>query len=475
MSIQLVSFLVGCGDALQTHVHRYNQFTPDTTALDRVMLEQMNGGASPSSLNELALKSGSLSFGNDGDILVEDGWATSRGLGLLRFIVSNNALNSEELVVVGYLTGGNVSPTNIDDNTLFVPTRCYSTYIQSRQDLTTGLPMVSRTIAGGQQFLMNNTNLSNSSSLTSVRPADVATGVGIISSFEDENEKYDGNTNSNINKMGLIVSKGNNLDPTFSAGEILKSTIGSIKEGSMGFATEVYNSLRNPSMNEINPIENAFFQQMNGALNVIGMEGFVGYSIEEIASVFTNLSEVTNTTLLTNGNLTDPMYLQTTSEYGASNYEEAIAQEVAMITAHVLMDSGLTTLEFAASNNTIETGVMNSEGGIAFHVGAATPILDNEENLAGRVETFKNKFAQSFFYRYNSQIQNGFTIGIDAKTAMFGVTEVTVVINGNTDRQRTYANGTFMLNRTSSNITSETNALNSTRTMFENVKDYIKG
>lgn len=475
MSIQLVKAIVGMGNPNQAHVARTNRFDPDTEAFNKLTLESFNGGYTPQSLNDLAVKSSGLTAQNQGTIEVEDGWNTQRGLCMLRFVVSENALQSEELTVLGYLTGGDYSSEGISGDVLFVPTRSWSVVISQKQDLTTGLPEVFRNINNSQQFLTNNTNLVNNDSLNTLRPSDVVLELGARNIHDGGN--YGGASSADLNAQGVIPSKSNNLDPTHVARQILTATVNPVADSKYNGHTDVsdgiFANMDNLGLNEIQIEHNAFFNSMMAGTGQHTMMGFVGFTFEEIISVFQNLSEVLDLNMIQPNMFETMNWLEQANEYGGASYEEVLAQEIAMMTVHTLVKSGLTFYEFSASNDFNETGVSMDEGGILFVDGAAMPILENEQNLPGRVNTFKEEFAKVFFSRYtNRGLNNSFTIGVNVSCYLFGETKVTIVVNGDTSREATYANATYLINRTSSNVTQTNTALGLTANVYDNL---IKG
>lgn len=475
-TIQLVEVIIGMGDPVHTHVRRHNEINPDSRTLDVLVNQQSTGGIVPSTLNEFSLLSGGMTTSSQGEILLSDGWNTKRGLGMFRFIVSSNALQQEELAILGYLTGGECSAGGIEENTMFVPVRSWSVLISDRQDLSTGLPYIQQTINDSQQFL-----LSTEADLFSLRPKDVIDNVGILTVREDHGigiESFDGTTTQNLSPNGVIMSKTKNLDPTFFAQSILGPTIKAVAESSEyngdrdTLTTAMLESVLHPSLVETTPLENAFFRTMMANLGSTTLTGFNGYTFGEINSVFENLPDVLNLEMLSRS-FEDPNWLMMSHEYGASNYAERIACEIATLAVHALSTCGLSSVEFLASNNVAEIGGINSENGLAYQMGAAMPLLQNENNLMGRVESFKDALSRGFFARYRSDVRGGFSVGIRAKCYMFGETSVTVVIDGKPESERTYANATYMINQTSSNVVSGRNAVNSSITMLNNIENYL--
>ncbi|UYE93448.1 hypothetical protein [Shewanella phage FishSpeaker] len=475
-TLQLTEVIVGIGNPVHAHVRRHNEINADSTTLDALISEQMNGGMTPSTLNEFSILSGGLSTTPQGNIEISDGWNIRRGLAMLRFVVSTNAINQEELVILGYLVGGEVSFEGLDPNTVFVPVRSWSILMTNRQDLNTGLPYTQTTINDSQQFL-----LGTDKNLVTNRPIDVLNNMGVMCANVDMGmplTSYTGMSSQDLKSSGILMSKTKNLDPTHCSRAILGSTIramaGSMESGNDRdvFIGDLFEKATGYDVVEQNTLQNAFLSVMNASLGGMNFHGFNGYTFGEIAGVFENLADVLNLNILAQS-FEDPNWLMTTSEYGSSSYSERIATEVAVMAAHALVRSGLTFVEFLASNNATEIGGLNSENGLMYHMGAAMPLLNNETNLAGRVETFKEELARSFFARYRSDIRGGFSISINAKCYVFGETSVTVVIDGKPETERTFTNATYKLNLTSTNISENHKAINSTINMLNNIQSYL--
>lgn len=475
-TMQLTEVIIGIGNPVHTHVRRHNEITADSATLDALVTEQMNGGITPSTLNEFSILSGGLTTSPQGIIDVPDGWNIRRGLAMLRFVVSTNAIQQEELVVLGYLVGGEVSFEGIDPNTVFVPVRSWSVVITNRQDLNTGLPYAQSVINDSQQFL-----LGTDKNLVSNRPIDILNNMGVMCANVDMGvplTSYTGMSSQDLKYSGLTMSKTKNLDPTHCSRAILGSTIramsSSMESGNDRdvFIGNIFEKATGYDVVEQNPLQNAFLAVMNTQLGGLNFHGFNGYTVGELAGVFENLPDVLNLNILAQS-FEDPNWLMTTSEYGSSSYSERIASEVAVMAAHALVRSGLTFVEFLASNNVTEIGGLNSENGLMYHMGAAMPLLNNETNLPGRVETFKDEFARSFFARYRSDIRGGFSVSINAKCYVFGETTVTVVIDGKPESERTFTNATYKLNLTSTNISEGEKSINSTINMLNNIQSYL--
>lgn len=475
-SMQLVEAIVGMGNPVHSHVRRHNEITAHSGLLDKMVNEQLTGGIVPSTLSEFSILSGGLTTAPQGDILLSDGWNSKRGLCVLRFVVSTNAVQQEELAVLGYLTGGDYSAEGIDGNTTFVPVRSWSVLMSNRQDLDSGLPYTQSSIVDSQQFL-----LGTEQKLSTNRPIDIINNIGILATREDSGitiEGYSGMTSQDMKVNGIVMSKTQNLDPTHCASAILGTTIRAMAESIDNgnnkdmFTQGVFEGASSSTMIESNPMQNAFFLVMNSNLGGMSLTGFNGYTMEEINSVFVNLPDVLNLNML-GTTFADPNWLGTSFEYGSSGYGERIACEIAALTVHALTRSGLTSVEFLASNNTTEIGGLNSENGLMYHMGSAMPMLQNETNLPGRVEAFKEYLSRSFFSRYRSDIRGGFSVSIRAACYVFGETSVTVVINGKPESERTYANATYLINLTSTNISENDKAVLSSVNMIKNIEEYL--
>lgn len=474
MDITLVAAIFGMGNQNHEHVHRHNTLNLTTQAIDKLKEEQYAGGVLPSTLNTIANQSGSLSARPQGMVSIEDGFNIRRGIGLLRFQIEGNSLTSSELSVLGYLTGGGATEGGIEDSTMFVPVRSWTTDTRSVAN-SMGLPDTKTVVSSSTQFLLGDPN--QVKDLKSARPIDVGNELLGFMACEEENnaDNYDGILNADL-KRNVIVSKTDNLNPTHHSRELLRiATQASIGSDYGGHQNAIADSLVGAGIGEMGITENEFFRTMMYSLGMHSLNGFGGFSIGEINGVFNNFLDVLNLTLLNPNSFIDSNNLFNSNEYGSASAHEIICSEMAMITVHLLMRVGLTHIKFAATNNPHDTGgIVGSEDGIEIIPAEFGSVLENDDYAINRVEEFKYHIKNQFFSKYSTGYIHSSTImNIEVHCSIFGETRVAVFLNGDPSNQRSWVNATYCINRTSSNIAGTAVGLNESKQFMQNIKDYF--
>ena len=484
--ITLIEGLFGMGNINHVHVHRHNQMLMQSEDIDRLKMESLGSGTvSMNSINLAAERAGGISTTPNGHVNIEDGWNIRRGLGMLRFMVTNNQLLTQELTVLGYLTGGGATAEGIEESTMFVPVRSWSLQTTNVAD-PFGLPQSKTIIAESNQFLMGDPHMG--SHMKSIRPLDFGNDlVGLMTHESDNNQfmemtgedqsqtRYDGAMESDLRTMGVVVSKTLNLNTTHHARELIKLANSGLSGEAAGMGSEyaVADALAAPSLGELLPTHNPFLRVMEGATGSVSMNGFQGYSIGSIGMVFSTLPDVMNIQLLDEGSYEDAGHLYGSSEYGSSSYEEVLSTELAYLTVHAMIQRGLTSLTISATNDIDSTGGIMSEDGVAWGVpGQAMSVMTNDNFLAHRVEEFKSVITNHFFSKYNRP-DNRITVSVNISCYLFGETIIEIMLDGNPNRTKRYVNATYCVNRTSPNIAANSLAMSSTKAYFDQVKTYF--
>lgn len=462
------------GNALHTHVHRNNTLDIDSGHIDQMKMEQYNGGVVQSTINNVANASGGLSTRPLGYVNVEDGWNLRRGIGMMSFQVTQNALVETELSILGYLVGGQATTEGISADTIFVPVRSWETSTRNVQDQF-GLPTPATVISDSSQFLLQ--DALGSKSLKSLRPLDIANEtLGFLACEQEGVEaSYGGTINSDLSK-GVLVSKTNNLDPTHHAKQLIQLSTTTIDQQSSGMLeNSLADGMNSPGLGEVGVTDNAFFKTMLGTLGTWNTSGFSGWSIGEICSVFESFPDVLNLSLLNESNFGIVDNLANTNEYGGANYHEVLASELAFLTVHLLMSCGLTHLEFSATNNPHDFGGLEgSDDGVMFIPGPCGSVVDNDPNAINRVQRFEQLIKNHFFAKLNTGFQHNSTIvNVEVECSIFGEIKVKLFLNGDPSNTRTWANAAYLINRTSSNITTNENGLQSAKNFVENIKSFF--
>jgi len=472
--ITLTKAIFGMGNQNHAHVHRHNILDMSTMNIDTLKMEQHQGGVTANTLNAIAAQSGGLTTRPSGIVNIEDDWNIRRGLGMLNFMITNNSVEQAELSVLGYLTGGGATHEGIEPQTMFVPVRCWDTRTTQKFD-NMGLPMPSTVITGSHQFLMGDPT--GRDDLKSVRPLDMAQEVlGYMASANDGmNDGFDGILAADL-KQNVVMSKTDNLNPTHHARELLRVAAATTTEGQYtGIANAIGDAMVGPGIGEAPLTSNDFFKTMMSVNGSFSMANFMGWSMAEINSVFTNLPDVMNIQLLNPTATVAVDNTLTSTEYGGANSYETIASELAYLTVHMLIRCGLTHLVFSATNNPHHfSGLEGSETGVEIVTGTFGSVLDHDEYAINRVERFKEMLRQLFFSKYSTQFAHTSTIlSVQVSCHLFGETDVTVFFNGEEHNERKYVNATYAVNRTSTNITNSQDGLNAAHNFMQNITDYF--
>jgi hypothetical protein len=473
-TITLTQAIFGMGNQNHDHVHRHNTMNINSMALDELMMEQHHGGIRGSTLNAVAAMSGGLSAQPQGFVTIEDSWNIRRGIGLLRFTVQSNALMEQELSVVGYLTGGSASIEGITPDTMFVPVRAWTTLSRNIAG-TDGFPMTKTVVESSHQFLMGDPNMVKD--LRSMRPIDVGNEALGFLAMENEGrgERYDGTVGTDL-RTTLVVSKTQNLNPTHHTRELLRLAVGAGADAEFGgLEMGIADGLANQGMGEIGITENPFFATMMFSTGGYSMAGFQGFSVGEINSVFMNFSDVLNLTMLEANNFGADTNLATSEAYGSANPHELMATELAMLTVHLLLSSGLASFHFSATNNPMDfNGLVGSDEGVVVIPGEAMSVLNHDDHVINRVEQFCESLKTHFFAKYTSVYAHQKTImNVEVDSHMFGETTVAICFNGEMAFIKQFTNATYMINRTSTNIAGSDIGLSTSKNYLRNIKEHF--
>lgn len=472
--ITLIQAVFGMGNQNHEHVHRHNEMNIGSQHVDMLKMEQHAGGVTPSTLNDVAAMIGNLSTVPRGGVSVEDGWGIRRGIGLLRFSVVQNALHSSELSVVGYLTGGGASVEGILSETIFVPVRSWSTLSTSISDYE-GLPTTKTVIEASTQFLMGDPyQIKN---MKSLRPLDIGNeALGYLAcENEGRQDSYDGTATANLSNT-VTVSKTQNLNPTHFTKQLLSlATNASAAQEHGSLEMGIADGLAEYGISEMGISDNPFFQAMMFGTGMHSMQGFGGYSVGEISQVFVTFPDVLKLDLLETTGFGEDNNLLTSEMYGTASPFEIIASELAYVTVHLLLNCGLTSLNFSATNNPMDfDGLMGSDDGIVVITGEVMSVLNADRDVINKVERFKQELKTHFFKKYTPAYTHQKTIiNVEVNAFMFGETTVAIALNGEMATIKQYTNATYMINRTSTNISSNENGLTEAKHYLTNIKEYF--
>lgn len=474
MDITLTQAVFGMGNQNHDHVHRHNTMNLDSMALDTLKMEQHSGGIMASTLNDMASMAGGLSPQPQGMVNVEGGWNQRRGIGMMRFNVTQNALLAQELSVVGYLVGGQADVNGVSSDTIFVPVRAWTTLAQNVAGAD-GFPVTKTVVESSHQFLMGDPD--QIKDLKSVRPLDIGNeALGFLAcENEGQGDRFVGTVGTDL-KTTMVVSKTQNLNPTHHSRELLRlaTSAGAAAEyGSLEMG--IADGLAGQGIGEIGVTDNPFFATMMFGTGAHSMMGFHGFSVGEINSVFINFGEVLNLNLLETSNFAADNNLAVSEAYGTGRAHEIIASELAFLTVHLLLQCGLASLHFSGTNNPMDfNGLVGSDDGVVILPGEAMSVLNHDDFVANRVEMFKDLLKTHFFRKYTSVYAHQKTImNVEVDSFMFGETTVAICFNGEMHTTKQYTNATYCINRTSTNISGSDIGLSAAKSYLTNIKEHF--
>lgn len=474
LTVSLVRAFFGMGNSNHAHVHRHNQLHIDSMEIDRLREEQENGGILPNTLNALASQTGQLTNRPQGWVDVEGGFNHRRGIGAMTFIIESNAMHHYEMVVVGYVYGGQASHMGISEDCIFVPVRCWSTLTTNSHD-SHGFPKEKRYIDSSHQFLMGDPN--QKKDLKSVRPIDIGNeAMGfVVCEAEGNAAMYSGTVGADL-RNNVLVSKTQNLNPTNHARELLRLATRAGHEASNGGMLEMAlaDGLVGAGIGEISVTENPFFQAMMFSTGHHSLAGFQGFSIGEIYGTFDNLLDVMDLTMLNPTKFGEDNTLLTSQEFGSASLIETIATELAMLTVHLLLQSGLASFHFSATNNAAEFMTVDNSHGVVFVPGAVMSLLDGDMFVENRVHTLQQLIIEHFFAKYSGPYAHLHQIvNVEVDSHMFGETTISISL-GDGGPSRTFTNATYYINHTSSSISGSEAGLLEAQNFVRDLKDYFK-
>lgn len=473
--ITLVQAIFGMGNPNHDHVHRYNTVNIGNEDLDNIKLEQMQGGVTVNTISRVGMNSGNLSVMPEGYVNIEEGFNLRRGLAMLKFHIETGALVQLELTGMFYLYGGGFSTDGIDSDVKLVPVRFWEIERRATSSPTTFLPVVESRVTSTNQVLLSDI-VGARTDLRSLRPVDIGEfSTGKLATEEDwGGETFAGTVNGKLSNAP-VLSKTDNMDPSFFARQTLRMATNVSDLGTGDLVNSLASSLTNPSLRESQISDNAFFRAMQSSLSNWSLSGFSGYTVGEIDGVFVNFPDVLNLNMLDENKfaVTDNRF--ETSEYGTASSLEVLATEVAMITVNLLIQCGLTVLEFAASNNSADmAATFGGDSAVTFIPGQAMSVHDEDDGIINRVEQFQSRFINTFFGKYtDTNAANTTIISISVFSSVFGETIIEIFVNGDQTTTRRYSNATYAIGRTSNNIASGDAALGTSESFIKNLKEYF--
>lgn len=372
--IKLVAAKAGLTNYYHNQVIRNPVMDFDSTLIDELTSENFAGGVSPSTLQRAAVHSGGLNATPSAFATIQEGWGTSKGLLMLQFVVQDSPVMVEYMNVIGYVSN-NESMVGLTMSAMFHPTMSW----RSQETITSTLDIanptaVKRQVAGRTDYLFNDG--SHDGGMVSLRPNDIIDYSIERSSHDDimarmEEEGLDGVVpnitvaSSDISRVGVVLSKRSNLNPSKYAADMLRAgtrfqSDNLITNNQMepGLTTDLndglYGSLTDISYRasgtEPNLIRDSFFSTMMEIMGSSRMNGFTGYSIGDLLLAFDNLNDVLDLTFMSAEEYMVQDFTTNTENFGSSGLAELISHEIESNILDLMMRYGLAMISFRGSN-----------------------------------------------------------------------------------------------------------------------------
>lgn len=482
----LVSATVGLSNILHDHYMRPQMLDIDPRDVDILMEAKLGdtGKISPATLMEVSSRTGGISVQPEDNAYIEDGWAFSRGLCQLEFLLENNALVNEKLVVLGYIAGGSIDyEGGIPGDLMFVPIRVWQIETKSYTEFDGFLSAKSRITRAAQVLLNDN----STDGLHSIRPKDILENATAISATREENsmigggdDNWAGSTAGTLAMSGMIFSNVNNNSPTHYASSLLGASMKAGENMRMG-AGDQYSSLSDSigmtTRQEMHLRQNQFMETMRNTLGrtTTTMSGFEGFSFDEIITVFENFADVLNLETADQDRFAVEDSRIGTAEFGSSNRAEIIANELLMLSQYLLFENKLGVLSISGTNDVESSSLEINDLPVEYMPGEMLPITNGLElDYIGTIENIKAQLTNFFFGKYCSEYYHSRQlVSFTAHMCLFGQTEISVVINGDPSTERTLAFSTYALNRFDPNLTSRTRSARVSEGFFDNLVNHF--
>lgn len=450
MNMTLTRARVGLTNYYHQQVIRNPIMDLDSVLVDQLTEENLLGGVKATTLRMAAVYSGGLNAQADDFANIQGGWNDSKGLMILDFITKDSPVAVEYTHVIGYITN-NGSLEGLTADAVFTPVMSWKTH----ETITAGLDIMNptttkQTIGGRTDYLLNDGSMA--SGMVSLRPSDVidfsmerANADAMREQMEDEGLM--GITPSisvagtDLDRIGVVTSKRNNLNPSSYAQDILSAGTGYQRNNqlssnmvdSMGENTSQFDGVYDQLVTigyqtgnkEPQILRDDFFATMRDVMGRAQLRGFTGYSIGDLAMAFENLNEVMDLTFMDKTQVMVEDFTQNTESMGTSLSEEFTSQEITMNIMDLMIKYGLSAINFRGSNCD-HFGGDGSLSNVVILPFNPSSLSDDDFDTGSKVEGFVTELTNQIFAKLNGLRPNELTpIRFDVTAELFG----TCIIN----------------------------------------------
>lgn len=384
----LVMARAGLTNYFHNQVIRNSVMDIDSSVVDVLTQQNLDGGISPSTLREAAVMSAGLNFVPDDFANIMGGFNESKGILQLKLLARDTTVSVEYLNVIGYITN-NSAVDGLTRDAVFTPVMSWKSHETLTASLDINNPTTVRRQMGGRTDYLLNDGSSYDSNVCSLRPNDVidfsinnASQDDVLAQMVEEGlDGYQPTTivgAADIGRVGVVASKRANTNPFLYSEELLKAgtshqakqQISSDLLDQMGdnpsAQESMYDSLTDLSYRSSNRepsiLRDEFFVEMQGYMGKGSLKGFRGYTIGDLLMVFENLNEVLDVVFMDKNEFPAVDYTQHTDGFGTSTMEEVVSQEITLNLLDLMMKNGLTEISLRGSNcdNFIGDGSMDN-------------------------------------------------------------------------------------------------------------------
>lgn len=512
MSMTLVKARVGLTNYYHQQVIRNPIMDLDSNLIDQITEENLLGGVKGTTLRMAAVYSGGLNAQADDFANIQGGWNESKGLMMMDFVSQDSPVAIEYTHVIGYVTN-NSSTEGLTGDAVFTPVMSWKTH----ETITAGLDIMNptttkQTIGGRTDYLLNDGSMAPG--MVSMRPSDVidfsmeqANSENMRMQLEDE-----GLTGvvpsvtvagTDIDRLGVIASKRNNLNPSSYAQDILSAGTGFQRNNqlssnmvdSMGENVSQFDGMYEQlvsigyqsGVKEPQLLRDDFFATMRDVMGQAQLRGFTGYSIMDLSMAFENLDEVMDLTFMDQSQVMVSDFTQNTESMGSSMVEEYTSQEITMNIMDLMIKYGLSSINFRGSNCDHFGGDGNLSNVVILPYNPFS-LSGDDFDLGSKVEAFVTELTNQIFAKLNGLRPGELTpIRFDVTAELFGtciinMTRVTsenqtqgfnMQATGVQDGMSTRVYPTFALNNFSPIIGSKNSAQQQGSNFFTNLQTHF--
>lgn len=451
MNMTLVKARAGLTNYYHQQVIRNAAMDIDPTLIDQLTEENLMGGVNPATLQMVAVYSGGLNAQATDFANIMGGWNESKGLMMLDFITQDSPVAVEYMHVIGYVTN-NGSDQGLTTDAVFTPVMSWKTHETITANFLGGdTPTTTRRMIGGRtDYLLNDG--SQAQGMVSMRPNDVidfsierAGAQDVIERMEDEGltgvVPQIGVAGTSIDRVGVIASKRNNLNPSSYAKDILSAGTGyqrnqqlsSNTVDSMGENLSVFDGMFNDlatvsyqaSNKEPQLLRDDFFRSMMDVMGQAQMRGFTGYSISDLLCAFENLNDVLDLTFMDKAQFAVNDFTQNTESMGTSQIEEFVSQEITMNIMDLMIKYGLSAINFRGSNCD-HFGGDGALSNVVILPYSPASLSEDDFDIGNKVQAFVDELTNQIFAKLNGLRTSDLTpIRFDVNAELFG----TCIIN----------------------------------------------